>query len=85
LAEWLGKWFSVDVNTTRPYDDQLLSTYDVLVLKTPEEAIPDEEVAAIDRFVHRGGGLLLVGDHTNLLGMGTHLNSLRQARRPFSP
>ena len=38
--------------------------------------MPEAEVAAIDRFVRRGGGLLLVGDHTNLLGMGTHLNAL---------
>jgi hypothetical protein len=76
LAEWLGKWYSVDVNTSRPYDDELLAGYDVLILKTPEEPIPEAELAAIDRFVHRGGGLLLVGDHTNLLGMGTHLNAL---------
>ena len=76
LAEWLGRWFSVDANTTRPYDDSLLSQYDVLVIKTPEEPIPDAEVAAIERFVRDGGGLLLVGDHTNLLGMGTHLNAL---------
>lgn len=76
LAEWLGKWYSVDANIGKPYDDDLLSRYDVLVIKTPEEAIPDEEAEAIDRFVRRGGGLLLVGDHTNLLGMGTHLNAL---------
>ena len=76
LAEWLGKWYSVDANTTRPYDDELLSHYDVLIIKTPEEPIPDAETAAIERFVRRGGGLLLVGDHTNLLGMGTHLNAL---------
>ena len=76
LAEWLGKWYRVDANTTRLYDDELLSQYDVLIIKTPEEPIPDAETAAIERFVHRGGGLLLVGDHTNLLGMGTHLNAL---------
>ncbi len=76
LAEWLGKWYAVDANTSRPYDDDLLSGYDVLILKTPEEPIPDVEREAIDRFVRRGGGLLLVGDHTNLLGMGTHLNAL---------
>ena len=76
LAEWLGKWFAVDANIGRPYDDDLLSQYDVLVIKTPEKPIPDREAEAIDRFVHRGGGLLLVGDHTNLLGMGTHLNAL---------
>ena len=50
--------------------------YDVLIIKTPEEPIPDAETAAIERFVRGGGGLLLVGDHTNLLGMGTHLNAL---------
>ncbi len=76
LAEWLGKWYSVDANTARPYDDDLLSQYDVLIIKTPEEPIPGAETAAIERFVRRGGGLLLVGDHTNLLGMGTHLNAL---------
>jgi hypothetical protein len=74
LAEWLGRWYAVDVNTSRPYDDKLLAGHDVLIIKTPEEPIPEAE--AIDRFVHRGGGLLLVGDHTNLLGMGTHLNAL---------
>jgi hypothetical protein len=76
LAEWLGKWFSVDVNTSRAYDEKLLANYDVLVIKTPESAIPDRELEAIDRFVRGGGGLLLVGDHTNLLGMGTHLNAI---------
>ena len=76
LAEWLGKWFSVDVNIDQAYDDKLLSKYDVLIIKTPETSIPDRESEAIDRFVRRGGGLLLVGDHTNLLGMSTHLNAL---------
>jgi hypothetical protein len=76
LAEWLGHWFIVDVNTKRAYTDELLSQYDILILKTPVQPIAEEERKAIDRFVISGGGLLLVGDHTNLLGMGTHLNSL---------
>lgn len=76
LAEWLGHWFLVDVNTRWPYTDELLARYDVLILKTPVRPIPEAEREAIDRFVTSGGGLLLVGDHTNLLGMGTHLNSL---------
>ncbi len=84
LAEWLGKWFSVDANTSRSYNADLLSRYDVLIIKTPEEPIPEAEAAAIDRFVRAGGGLLLVGDHTNLLGMGTHLNAQSaQLRHPL--
>ena len=56
---------------------------------TPEPAITWVEIpvgpaaAAIDRFVHNGGGLLLVGDHTNLLGMGTH-HSLFSVARYFA-
>ncbi len=76
LAEWLGHWFVVDVNTRYEYTDSFLAQYDVLVIKTPVLPIPASEREAIDRFVTSGGGLLLVGDHTNLLGMGTHLNSL---------
>ncbi len=55
LAEWLGKWFLIDVNTSKPYDDELLSRYDTLIFKTPEEPIPDAAAAAIDRFVRQVG------------------------------
>lgn len=76
LTEWLGHWYVVDVNAGQPYTDRLLKEYDVLVLKTPVKPIPEDERRAIDRFVNAGGGLLLIGDHTNLLGMNTHINSL---------
>ena len=76
LAEWLGHWYSVDVNTNRTYTDEILSHYDILILKTPSQPISEIERQAIDRFVTAGGGLLLVGDHTNLLVSGTHLNTL---------
>lgn len=76
LTEWLGHWYSMDVNTESAYTDEYLSKYDVLIIKTPVIEIPAQEVEAINRFVESGGGLLLVGDHTNLLGMGTHINAL---------
>ncbi|MFO0980839.1 MAG: hypothetical protein U1E76_03655 [Planctomycetota bacterium] len=60
LAEWLGRRFSVQVNTTRALDDRLLGDVDVLILKTPEQPYRDDEVAAVHRFVDRGGGLLLI-------------------------
>ena len=78
VAEWLGHFYMVDVNTSKEYDDELLSGYDVLIVKTPEEWITEDEHAAIRRFVEGGGGLLLVGDHTNLLGMSGRLNSLSE-------
>ena len=76
LAEWLGKYYSVDVNSNRKYDATLLANYDVLVLKTPEQSLTEDEVNAIQEWVADGGGLLLVGDHTNLMGMGSRLNEL---------
>jgi hypothetical protein len=59
--------------------DSLLEPVAVLVLKTPTRPYEDREVDAIVRFVDRGGGLWLIGDHTNIFGMSTNLNKV--ARR----
>jgi hypothetical protein len=57
-------------------DDKTLSNCDVLVIKTPTERYQKDEVEAILQFVERGGGLLLVGDHTNVFNCGTYLNDI---------
>jgi hypothetical protein len=54
--------------------DSLLAGTDVLILKTPTRPYEAAEVDAVVRFVERGGGLWLVGDHTNIFGMDTNLN-----------
>ena len=61
-------------------DDESLSQCDVLVIKTPTEPYRSEEAAAVARFVGRGGGLLMIGDHTNCDRWSTHLNAVA---RPF--
>lgn len=61
-------------------DDATLSTCDVLVVKIPTEPYASQELEAIARFVRRGGGLLLIGDHTNYLRSSTYLNDIA---RPF--
>jgi len=61
-------------------NDATLNRCDVLMVKTPTEAYAAEELAAITRFVRRGGGLLLVGDHTNFELSSTYLNDIA---RPF--
>lgn len=60
-------------------DFETLSPHDVVVLKTPTARFLPDEVAAIERFVRAGGGLLLVGDHTNVFRSTTYLNDV--ARR----
>lgn len=51
-----------------------------LVIYVPDQAFSEDERRAIMKFVERGGGLLLIGDHTNVFGSTSHLNELC---RPF--
>ncbi len=53
-----------------------LRASDVVVIKTPTRPYDAASIGALERFVRDGGGLLLVGDHTNLFGMSTILNEI---------
>jgi hypothetical protein len=75
LANHLGRHFRLKINRA-PLDDLALREVDVLFIKTPTEAYVADEIEAIDRFVARGGGLLLVGDHTNVFGTSYYLNQI---------
>lgn len=59
-----------------PIDDDTLDRCDVLVVKTITERWQPEEVAAVERFVDRGGGLLLIGEHTDPRFQGPYMNDL---------
>jgi hypothetical protein len=75
MAKFLGYHYHVAVNQ-EPITDRALEEVDVLVLKTPTAPYGEGEVDAIERFVRRGGGALLIGDHTNVFGMTEHLNQV---------
>ncbi|MCS7238978.1 MAG: hypothetical protein NZ899_12030 [Thermoguttaceae bacterium] len=53
-----------------------LKDYDVLVIKIPTERWSREEIAAVVDFVRGGGGVLFIGDHTNVFNSSTYLNDL---------
>jgi hypothetical protein len=53
----------------------ILKNYDILIIKTPTRYEQDE-IDAVVRFVQEGGGLLLIGDHTNFGGSATSLNQI---------
>lgn len=57
-----------------PLTAERLARCDILLLKTPTRPFAPGEVAAIEAFVRAGGGLLLVGDHTNVFGTSTYMN-----------
>ncbi len=75
FVEYLGEFCDVAVRsdgvTAAALDD-----FDVLIVKTPTESYSAGEIDAIEEFVRGGGGLLLIGDHTNLFGMTTYLNAI---------
>jgi len=78
LVRFLAQHYDVRVNDEDRYDDERLSDVDVLVLKTATSAYAPTEIDAIERFVRRGGGLFVIGDHTDLLGMSTNLNPVAE-------
>ncbi|MHA3690530.1 hypothetical protein [Akkermansia sp. AKK6] len=61
---------------SKPIDAAMLKNYDILVIKTPTYQYTGEEVDSIEQFVNNGGGLLIIGDHTNLFGMSSFLNKI---------
>ena len=63
----------------KPIDDSALADCDVLILKVPTKPYTADEVNAILRFVERGGGVMLIGEHTDVFGTGRNLNLI--ARR----
>ncbi|GAB4321863.1 MAG: hypothetical protein Kow0074_12970 [Candidatus Zixiibacteriota bacterium] len=73
LAEFWDKHFHLD----RGYDSltpELLADYDVVILKVPTQPYAPSEIDAVLDFVERGGGLVLIGEHTNVFGYATFLN-----------
>ncbi len=78
LGQWLRYYYQVDTNF-QPRTAEMLRNYDVLVIKTPTAPFAPEEIEAITAWVEAGGGLFLIGDHTNVFGTSSYLNPL--ARR----
>lgn len=76
LVRFLGQFFDVRVNDVEPYSEATLADVDVLVLKTATSPFAATEIEAIEELVRRGGGLFVIGDHTDLLGMSTNLNAV---------
>ncbi len=73
LAEFWNKHFHLDRNNDSLTPD-LLANYDVVILKVPTQPYAQSEIDAVLDFVDNGGGLVLIGEHTNVFGHATFLN-----------
>lgn len=78
LKKLLSHFFDSATSNYDRLSSNVLANCDVLILKTPTEPYGQEETEAVRDFVMRGGGLWLIGDHTNIFGMNTHLNQIAQ-------
>jgi hypothetical protein len=77
IYDYLGQFYEMSrLMEEGKIDDAALEKCEVLVIKTPTARYSDDEVAAVLKFVRRGGGLLFIGDHTNLDGMATTMNDM---------
>ena len=73
-AELLSKYYNVTKNIEKDLTYSYLKNFDILILKCPTDLYSDEEIKDIVKFVNNGGGLYLIGDHTNIFGMNFYLN-----------
>jgi hypothetical protein len=77
VYDYLAQYFEMSqLLESQKISDSTLADHDVLVIKVPTARYSRDEVQAVVRFVERGGGLLLVGDHTNVFKSGTYLNDI---------
>ncbi|HUS99420.1 MAG TPA: DUF4350 domain-containing protein [Candidatus Thermoplasmatota archaeon] len=77
-AQWLGYHYHVVKNMNTTLTTEILNKYDILILKCPTESYTTQEIQSIKHFVENGGGLYLIGDHTNVFGMNTFLNQISE-------
>ncbi len=59
-----------------PISPKSLDGVSVLILETPEEAFSKEEIGYLIDFVKGGGGLFVLGDHTNIMDCYNTLNPI---------
>ena len=72
---FLNHFFSVR-SSFEPISSELLQDVDILIIKTPTKEFTPDEIEVVVHFVKRGGGLFVIGDHTNVFGSTTYLNPL---------
>ena len=75
LYDYLTRFYKMS-RLDQPINDLALKDLDVLVVKTPTEMYKDKELKALWKWVDRGGGLVLIGEHTNVFHTGEALNAL---------
>jgi len=78
--DYLSQYYDMSrLNESDAIDDRTLAGCDVLVIKMPGARYAPEEIQAVLNFVNNGGGLLLIGDHTDLDLTSAHMNDITRS------
>ncbi|HID06190.1 MAG TPA: hypothetical protein EYP10_03485 [Armatimonadetes bacterium] len=77
FARELERVYDMPVRTINtPLSKEALRNIDVLIIAVPTRKYEAKERAILRKWVRDGGGLWLVGDHTNVFGSATYLNPI---------
>ena len=77
---WLAQYYDMShLLEADKIDDATLAECDVLVIKIPTARYTRDEADAVVRFVEQGGGLLLIGDHTNMDRSAAYMNDMTRS------
>ncbi len=78
IAEYLDHFYKFERNLDGPLSAEKLKTCDILMLKNPTDPYSQQELDTIKAFVEQGGGLFLLGEHTDIFGTSTFLNPVAE-------
>lgn len=73
---WMKHYYNVTINQNHTLTYSYLKNFDILILKCPTRPYLPEEIEGIIKFVESGGGLYIIGDHTNVFGMSSYFYPL---------
>lgn len=72
----LNSYANVDIIDYSDILDKKIKHYDILILITPTKAFSNNEIETLQRYIWRGGKIVVIADHTNLYGHADVLNPL---------
>ena len=75
MKRFFGLFYPV-AETTGAITEAELNGTSVLIVYLPDKRFSDEEIKLVQNFVRNGGGLMVIGDHTNVFGSAAHINEL---------
>ncbi len=77
FGDFLRHYYTVDTLKEKLTQEKL-AAHDVFMVKTPTTPFTEQEIQLLVDYVAAGGGLFLVGDHTNVFGTTININPLAQ-------